>query len=100
MGTWFTVVYCETDSAEALRLIHNADDTHLYSTIITEIRDWLRRDWNVTISHVLREANSCVDYLAKDGAHGNENLRVLPHPPAGLLPLLREDFMGTLSMRS
>ena len=72
----------------------------MYGAIIADIRDWLKRDWNVKISHILREANACADFLANEGAIGNEKLRVLQEPPQGLLPFMREDLRGTLFLRS
>ena len=71
----------------------------MYGTVIAEIRDWLQRDWTVSISHVLREANACADFLANAGAAGNTKLQILQEPPTGLLHLLREDFQGAMFLR-
>ena len=95
----YRVISCESDSTEVLQLIQHAEESHLYGTIIAEIRDWLQRDWTVSISHVLREANACADFLANVGVAGNAKLQILQEPPAGLLHLLREDFQGTMFLR-
>lgn len=100
LGIWVQGSFLESDSFEALRLIHYSKGSHLYGTVIAEISDWLQRDWNVSISHVLREANACANYLTNTGVVRNDKLRVLQKPLVGLLPLLREDFMGTLFLRS
>ena len=93
-------VHCESDSLEAIPLIHTAEEHHCYSALLAEIRDWVRKDWMVKISHVLREANQCADHLAKDGAVSGESLIFMEDPPAGVLDCLREDFLGTFFMRA
>ena len=74
--------------------------THLFGAVVAEIREWLQREWNASIRHILREANVCADFMAKEGSMGNERLVVLHEPTVGLVSLLRDDFMGTWSLRS
>jgi len=50
---------------------------------------------NFTIHHCLREGNQCADYMAKRGANTNEDLSIHATSPSDLLPLIRNDVMGT-----
>ncbi|MCI96878.1 ribonuclease H protein, partial [Trifolium medium] len=64
------------------------DEWHHYAAILNNIKDIMMRDWQVTVSHTLREGNACADYLAKYGAHNDEAFTTIASPPAGLsLPL-------------
>ena len=56
----FRRVLCETDSTEAVRLVYASEVFHWYSAVVIEIKDWLSKDWEVSIKHVLREANAYV----------------------------------------
>jgi ribonuclease HI len=67
------------------------DEWHHYAAIIHNIKDIKTRDWQVIVSHTLREGNVRADYLAKYGAHNNETFTTITNPPAGLsLPLLMD----------
>ena len=92
-------VLCESDSLEAIRCVNSKAQNHVYGAVIMDIQQWLCREWTVSLSHVLREANACADYLANEGARQHCRLIVLKDPLQGLLPLLHEDYKGTLFMR-
>ena len=65
----FRRVLCESNSLEAIRLIHSpSPDLHHFQAVIMEIKSWLSREWHVLVSHVLREGNQYADHLAKLGA--------------------------------
>ncbi|KAK7260606.1 hypothetical protein RIF29_26801 [Crotalaria pallida] len=51
---------------------------------------YVKRDWEVSISHVLREVNGCVDVLAKMGVVGGLPL-VIYDPPIGIMQTLARD---------
>ena len=48
---------------------------------------------------MLREANSCVDFLANEGSRVHEVDLVLDEPPPNLRALLAADYMGAYSLR-
>jgi ribonuclease HI len=85
-------LWCYSDSKTAISLITEpVDEWHHYAAIIHNIKDIITRDWQVIVSHTLREGNVCADYLAKHGAHNNEAFTTITNPPAGLsLPLLMD----------
>ena len=62
-------VCLQTDSLPAYkRLTTNEDYPMEFSNLILDCRWLLNRDWEARIEHIWREANSCVDLLAKRGA--------------------------------
>ena len=65
-------VWCETDSEEALRLVTGQVEAryHAFGSVIADVRELLKRDCVARVSHTLREANRCADFVAKLGAAG------------------------------
>ena len=71
---------CHFDSLTAVNLISGGvNGHHMYAGVIHSIRSLLRKDWEVEVAHTLREANSCVDWLAKGGARDSISMK-LWHP--------------------
>ena len=68
--------------------------------MVLEIRDLLRKDWTVSLMHVLHEANACADLLAKKGYSGTTSLVIMDDPPTELITQLREDYQGTFFLRA
>ncbi|CAN1136593.1 hypothetical protein LINPERHAP2_LOCUS9554 [Linum perenne] len=63
-------VEVQVDSRVAISLIFGAENVHhQHASKVSSIRALLRRDYEVTISHVYREGNYATDYLADIG-HG------------------------------
>lgn len=97
----FRYVLCETDSKDVVRLVRETVDTHhLHHAILADIEEYINREWQISISHVLREANSCADFLARDGSSDqNLGVKIWEDPPTALRPLLLADRMGTCFLR-
>ena len=94
-------VYCESDSKEAIHLIFSVNcHSHVYQSMIVDIQHWLRKNWDVELIHVLREANSCADFLANEGLRANDVVTVLDESLSNLRALLVADYMGTFSLRT
>lgn len=74
--TWdggFRKVYCESDFTEVVSLIHNREALifNKFTAIAMEVVELLEPPWEIKIHHFLRDANTCVDFLAKFGV-GNK----------------------------
>lgn len=82
-------VQCESDCMHG---------DHLFGLIV-DIRQMLQRDWDIHLAHVYREANACSDQLTKSGVTESSEFVVLQDPPAGILPFLSVDVVGTLFSR-
>ncbi|MCI46256.1 hypothetical protein A2U01_0067496, partial [Trifolium medium] len=63
------------------------------------IRKLLANDWEVILSHTLREENACADVLAKLGASFDSPLVNVSTPPRELIRPLRDDAWGVEFIR-
>ena len=74
---------CETNSIAMIELIKGPINVyHLYAGLIVRISELLARDWEISLNHVYRESNMCVDWPTKFRASCNEQL-VLWESPHG-----------------
>jgi hypothetical protein len=53
---------------------------HHYVNILELIRMYLAKDWSISIHHILRDGNSCVDILAKMGANSSDHFVTFNEP--------------------
>ena len=82
---------------DAIRLIYSSNvHLHHFQAVIMEIKSWLLKEWCVSVTHVLREGNQCVDHLAKLDASLEERLVILEEPPNIIIPSLCLDRMGAV----
>ncbi|KAJ1430717.1 Ribonuclease H domain [Sesbania bispinosa] len=71
-------IICWTDSMLALSLITAPVlKFHKYSSILEGIARLVHQEWNVTFKHILREGNSCADWLAKLGVQNGSTFVVV-----------------------
>ena len=59
----------------------------------------ISRDWDVTITHVFREANACADKLTHLVVGQDEEFYVFEDPPTNLGPLLLTHAMDVTYSR-
>lgn len=69
---------------------------HPLYALLVDIQSLLDHDWRCTISHVLHEANSCADYLAKQGACQDEFMKIYHRPPMAMSSMLQADFFNLI----
>ncbi|XLR65771.1 hypothetical protein S83_016443 [Arachis hypogaea] len=90
-------VECESDCMMALKIIQdNAEDFPEFAHIVEEIHRFMLLEWDVTIYHIMREGNSCADFLAKIGSSSNSMFSLIISPQPELTPLLVADSKGVL----
>lgn len=78
----------ESDSESACILVRNrTNSTAIIKPIWTKISQLLSRDWMVSIHHIYREANFCVDWLANRTCNQPLGLHICEEAPRGLLHL-------------
>ncbi|KAK7290734.1 hypothetical protein RIF29_05365 [Crotalaria pallida] len=92
---------CESDSSEAVRLINlsSVPSFHAYGTVLGDISCILKRNWTVQVLHVLREANSVADGMAKWGSSHTDMDVVWNHPPNFIALALQADCAGVVHIR-
>jgi hypothetical protein len=82
-----TVCCCYSDSKTAIDLITkhvSVNRFHSYASVIANIKELMNLEWEVNLSHTLREGNSCADFLAKVGSSNDTKLSIWSSPPEGL----------------
>lgn len=63
-------IIVETDCLEAVSLISNGwEDEHPEWNLLTEIRAWMEREWEVRLTWCRREVNLVADLVAKEAFH-------------------------------
>lgn len=65
---------------------------HQMFTVVSSIRKWMQRDWNVNLVHVYREANFGADHLAKMGSTNGARLHILEEAPDSMEHTLFADM--------
>ncbi|KAK9282646.1 hypothetical protein L1049_010865 [Liquidambar formosana] len=87
-------MWVKSDYEVAVKLILQGDPHfHPLGLLIMDCRSLMARPWKCRLTHILREGNSCADFLANLG-HNNSGSALLAHPPMGLGPLLLKDLEG------
>lgn len=91
---------CYSDSKLVIELsLKSMNDNHAHGALISAIKDLLHRDWEVQLSYTLREGNESANLLAKTRALQQEQLWILPRPPAAIGASLLADAMRTPLLR-
>jgi len=61
-----------------------ASQFHHYLNELEIIRDFMTKDWIISLHHTFRKWNTCENVLAKLGAINVDPLIMLPAPPSSL----------------
>lgn len=76
-------------------LIKFADvNLHPLGALILDVRELLQRDWNCSLTHTLREGNTCADALAKAGCHMVTDFELIEEPTGDVGEILEADVRG------
>lgn len=73
---------------------------HQMFNVVSSIRKWLQRDWNVNLVHVYREANFGVFHLAKMGATNEARLQIMEEAPDSMEQIMLVDMLEVPSVRA
>ncbi|CAN1169620.1 Putative ribonuclease H protein At1g65750 [Linum perenne] len=89
-------VEIQTDSMAAMAILtdNSARISHTHALEVLEFRDWLRRDWEIRVRHVYREANFAADFLANQGHSLPRGSHHFDLSDSRLVHLIRYDCMG------
>lgn len=79
---------------------HPIEDTHQLATLIRSIQELLRRSWDVSLTHTLREGNASADFPARLSASQLRSIVILEAPPPGLGILLDGDAQRVPHLRA
>ncbi|CAJ2632849.1 unnamed protein product [Trifolium pratense] len=93
-------IVCYSDSTLSIQLIgRDVNSWHHYASILTNIRDLVKRNWSIDFKHTKREANAVADLLAKAGAAGTNAWTEFREPPPAAIPLLQADAARVMFAR-
>ncbi|CAN1747579.1 Putative ribonuclease H protein At1g65750 [Linum perenne] len=94
-------VELQVDALTILNLVEaECDPRHQHAMKFMEIRDLLRRDWEIRIRHVYREGNRAADFLAGIGFQFPLGYHLIPTSNVNLGFHLRYDCIGITEPRS
>ena len=94
-------IWCETDSQLVVHLISTGSRLrhHSHVFILEDIRALMARECHVQLTHVWREANKCVDVMARIGCQSQSSCQYWESPLLEVLPLLDDDMQGVMYQR-
>ncbi|CAN1171162.1 Putative ribonuclease H protein At1g65750 [Linum perenne] len=88
-------IHVQSDSRAAISILQKEDaDSHQHTALVAEFIALKRRSWEISISHVFREANCGADYLANLGHSHCIGLHFFSVPDTTLAHWLRYDLIG------
>ncbi|CAN0870349.1 Putative ribonuclease H protein At1g65750, partial [Linum grandiflorum] len=91
----------QTDSAAAIAILSNSSSLdHQHAILVVQYQELCKRQWEVTLTHIYREANCTADYLANLGHSFNLGFHIVDSPDRGLSHWLRYDVIGVSLPRS
>ncbi|CAJ2665276.1 unnamed protein product [Trifolium pratense] len=94
-------IHCYSDSQTMVDAISkDLNSFHRYAAVIASIKDLLQLDWEVRLSHSLREGNAGADFLAKIGSANDDKLTFWESPPVEMESILQSDALRVLHPRS
>lgn len=93
-------VLLQTDSLLATKWLNACVDYPIEFSNLEMENKWLfNQEWEAHVEHVWREANNCVDLLAKRGVSQSEKEILYDTCPIFFWKCLYQDFMGFVSSR-
>ncbi|CAN1191399.1 Putative ribonuclease H protein At1g65750, partial [Linum perenne] len=88
-------VAIQTDSSTAVSILQKGvGEQHQHAALVAEFHDLSSREWELSLSHVYREANCAADYLANFGHSFCVGMYLFQTLDASLAHWLRYDLIG------
>ncbi|CAN1744711.1 Putative ribonuclease H protein At1g65750 [Linum perenne] len=92
-------VQIDSQAVVAILSDTNLQITHSHALEVLEFQEWLKRDWEVKLSHVYREANHAADHLASRGHTVTRGCHLIDPTDGSLAYFIRYDCMGISKTR-
>ncbi|CAN1188442.1 Putative ribonuclease H protein At1g65750, partial [Linum perenne] len=87
-------IIVRSDSRTTVSILQREATDNQHATLILEFIELKARSWEISITHVYREANCGADYLANLGHSFNFGLHLFTQPDFVLAQWLRYDLVG------
>ncbi|GAB4859858.1 hypothetical protein Ancab_011339 [Ancistrocladus abbreviatus] len=89
----------KSDSKRAFHMVIDRGNAEVsFSCSFIVIGQLLRRHWQVHITHIIREANFCVDWLANAALRQSLGVTILQKMPSGMALLHSDDCQGVMKL--
>ncbi|CAN0874988.1 Putative ribonuclease H protein At1g65750 [Linum grandiflorum] len=91
----------QSDSTAAIAILSKGSSLdHQHAILVRQYQNLCKRQWEVTLNHIYREANCAADYLANLGHSFVFGLHIFDTPDRGLSHWLCYDIIGVSLPRS
>ena len=91
----YSAVKVEVDAKVVINVLANPRQSNNFIlSILDDCRQLASQIPQIYFSHCYREANKCVEFMARKGTHQNEDFCLFENPPVGLNDLLAFDRFG------
>ncbi|CAN1178976.1 Putative ribonuclease H protein At1g65750 [Linum perenne] len=91
----------QPDSRTAIAMLSvGSTPTHQHMSLVLEFQDLHSRQWEIKLTHVFREVNHDVDYLANLGHNLDYGIQCFSVPDSNLCNWLRYGLLGVSSLRT
>ncbi|CAN1121709.1 Putative ribonuclease H protein At1g65750 [Linum perenne] len=91
----FRKVAVQTDSRAAIAILQTGIGlTSQHAALVAEFHELKMKDWEISLSHIYREANCATDHLANFGHSFCVGLYEFNTPDSSLASWLRHDLLG------
>ncbi|KAF7822229.1 ribonuclease H [Senna tora] len=91
----FSKVEVEADSLSTINMIkYVVDDSHPLRQIISEIRSFATRDWDLVFKHAFREGNRVANALANWAQTLDYGIKFYVVPPSCCSSIIQDDLRG------
>ena len=72
---------------------------NMFYALVVAVRKLLSRNWQTSITHIYREANSAADFMANMAHSVLLGLHVFSNPPMGIYSIISQDIFGVTQPR-
>ena len=72
---------------------------NVFYALVVAIRDFLSKIWQMSISHIYREANSAADFMTNMTHLVPHGLHLFSNPPVGIYSIISQDMFGVCQPR-
>ena len=90
----------EVDSSCVAQIISKqAAVPNAFYALVVAIRELLSKNWQVSITHIYREANSAADFMANMAHSIPVGLHLFPNQSVGIYSIISQDMFGFIQPR-
>ncbi|KAL9411281.1 hypothetical protein AB3S75_044970 [Citrus x aurantiifolia] len=70
-----------------------------FYALVVAVQELVSRNWQISITHIYREANSATDFMANMAHSHPHGLHLFSSPPVGIYSIIVQDLFGVSQPR-